>query len=105
MKLIGYTVINSDGGLLSRIEIKPAVDGHELDVSFGRDYRRCISVKKLKQVSQTIELLRGAFPDQQFEVVQLSRAHGQYLVDLPPNSNPPAWVCLAVASLCDAIAA
>lgn len=98
MKTIGYTIIDHEARLLSRLGIKPVASGHELDISFERDFRLCLSAKKLKQAKQTFELLKGAFPNQQFHVVQLFRHRGQYVVDVPAEQRP-AWLSKAVASL------
>lgn len=93
-----YSIIDHDGRLLSRLGIKQTSAGHELDASFERDFRRALSVKKLGRARDTHNMLKQAFPDQAFVVVQITRQRGQYVVDLP-DGDQPGWISKAVASL------
>lgn len=99
MKTIGYSVVDHEGRLLSKLDIKPRSGGdQELDASFERDFRRSLSVKKIKLANQIFEVLKGAFPDHQFHVVHIVRDHGQYLVDVPTKQRPP-WLAGAIEGL------
>lgn len=93
-----YSIIDCDGRLLSHLAIKPVTGGHELDVSFERDFRRSLSVKKLQQARDMHSSLSQVFPNNQFIVVQITRQRGQYVVDLP-DGDQPGWISKAVASL------
>ncbi|ANE55919.1 hypothetical protein [Methylomonas sp. DH-1] len=93
-----YSIIDPDGRLLSRLDIKPTGDGHELDVSFDSNFRRALTVKKLGQARNTHDMLRQAFPERAFVVVQISQRRGQYVVDVP-GEDPPAWMAKAIESL------
>ncbi|ATG89299.1 hypothetical protein [Methylomonas koyamae] len=93
-----YSIIDPDGRLLSRLDIKPTGDGHELDVSFERNLRRALTVKKLGQARNTHDMLRQAFPERAFVVVQITKQRGRYIVDIP-DGDRPAWIANAVESL------
>lgn len=94
-----FSIIDHDGRLLSRLEVKAGADGHEIDVSFERDFTRLLSVNKLRQARETHRMLCQVFPQNRFVVVQISkRRDGGYVVDLPDGERP-IWISQAVESL------
>ncbi|MBD9362775.1 hypothetical protein [Methylomonas fluvii] len=98
MKNIGYSIVDHDGRLLSRLDIKQTDAGHELDVAFERDFRQVLSVKKLTSARDTHHMLNQIFPGRPFIVVQISQRRGRYVVDVP-SEDRPAWIAKAIESL------
>lgn len=93
-----FSIIDYDGRLLSRLAINPVADGNELDVVFERDFALALSAPNAKLARDIHTVLCGAFPDNQFAIVRITRKRNKYLIDLP-GADRPAWIFKAVESL------
>lgn len=93
-----YSIIDPDGRLLSRLDVRNGTEGHEIDASFERDFTRSLSVNKLRQARETHQMLCQVFPQNSFIVVQITKQRGRYIVDIP-DGDRPAWIANAVESL------